>query len=138
MIVFKHVAKGRLSDILGPIVVDIDREVRFFTYTQEERAARFEAYPQDIQTNLQAFADGVNAWLGEVRANPSLVPFEFTELKEEDELLEDWTVDDSIALGDVLILAFGSGGGNELEYAACSRSCRIRWAPREASGHSTI
>jgi acyl-homoserine lactone acylase PvdQ len=54
MIVFKHVAKGRLSDILGRIVVDIDKEVRFFTYTEEERAARFETYPQDIQTNLQA------------------------------------------------------------------------------------
>jgi len=117
MTVFKHIAKGRLSDILGPIVVDIDKEVRFFTYTAEERAARFKTLPDDIQENLQAFADGVNAWLEEVRTNPSVVPFEFTQLGEEDELAEEWTVDDSIALGDVLILAFGSGGGNELEYA---------------------
>jgi len=117
MIVFKHIAKGRLSDILGPIVVDIDKEVRFYTYTEEERAARFETLPKDIRQNLQAFADGINARLAEVRTNPSLVPFEFTQLNEEDELVEDWTVDDSVALSDVLILAFGSGGGNELAYA---------------------
>src|SRR3990170_1273843 len=38
MHVFRLIAKGRLSDLLGPIVVDIDREIRFFTYTEEERA----------------------------------------------------------------------------------------------------
>ncbi|MDQ3986512.1 MAG: penicillin acylase family protein [Actinomycetota bacterium] len=116
MHVFRHIAKGRLSDILGPIVVDIDKTVRFFTYTEEERAARFKTYPSQIKKSLEAFVDGINAWIDEIRSDPSLMPFEFQEYGETHKL-DDWTVDDSLALQDVLILAFGSGGGNELEHA---------------------
>ena len=117
MHVLRRLAKGRLSEILGPIVAELDKEARFWTYTAEERAARLKTYPQDIQTNLQAFADGVNAWLGQVRSNPALVPHEFIKFQEQQALMEDWTVDDSVALGDALILSFGSGGGNEIVYA---------------------
>ena len=117
MHVLRRLAKGRLSEILGPIVVELDKEARFWTYTAEERAARFQTYPKDIRDDLQAFADGINAWMAEARANPPLVPQEFIKYGEQDALLEDWTVDDSVALGDTLILSFGSGGGNELLYA---------------------
>jgi penicillin G amidase len=108
--------QGRLSELLGPPVVDIDKTVRFFTYTEEERARRFATYPPDIRRNLQAFADGINAWIDEVRGDPSKLPFEFAEFGEP--LDEGWTVDDSLALQDVLILSFGSGGGDELAHAA--------------------
>ncbi|MGH2686019.1 MAG: penicillin acylase family protein, partial [Actinomycetota bacterium] len=127
MHVFRRIAKGRLSEILGPIVVDIDRSVRFFTYTEEERAARFATYPEDIKRNLRAFADGINAWIDEVRVDPSKLPLEFVEYGEP--LDEDWTVDDSVALGDVLILSFGSGGGNELEHAALLQDLVERFGP---------
>jgi penicillin G amidase len=116
MHVFRHIAKGRLSDILGPIVIDTDRTVRFFTYTEEERAARFKSYAPQIKINLLAFVDGINAWIDQVKADPSLMPFEFQEYGEVHKL-DEWTVDDSLALQDVLVLAFGSGGGNELEHA---------------------
>ncbi len=122
MHVFRLIAKGRLSDLLGPVAVDIDREVRFFTYTEEERAARFETWPEDIRQNLQAFVDGINAWISEVKTDPSKVPFEFQEFGVPIATLPEWTADDSLALGDVLILAFGSGGGNELNHAALLRS----------------
>lgn len=118
MHVLRRLAKGRLSEILGPIVVELDKEVRFWTYTEEERAARLQTYPKDIQNNLQAFADGINAWMAEVRTNPTVVPHEFIKYQEQHALAEDWTVDDSVALQDVLILSFGSGGGNELVYAS--------------------
>ena len=117
MHVLRRLAKGRLSEILGPIVVELDKEARFWTYTEEERAARFETYPEDIKENLQAFADGINAWMAEARTNPALVPHEFIKYQEQPALMEDWTVDDSVALQDALILSFGSGGGNELVYA---------------------
>jgi penicillin amidase len=114
MHVFRHIAKGELSDIFGPSVVEIDKTVRFFTYTQQERADRFATYPADIRRNLQAFVDGINAWIAKVRTDASKLPLEFTKYGE---ALEDWTVDDSLALQDVLILAFGSGGGEELAHA---------------------
>jgi penicillin amidase len=122
MHVFRLIAKGRLSDLLGPIVVDIDKEVRFFTYTEEERAARFKQWPADIQENLKAFVEGINAWIDEAKTDPSKVPFEFQEYGVPFPTLPDWTVDDSMALSDVLILAFGSGGGNELNHAGLLKS----------------
>jgi penicillin G amidase len=90
--------------------------VRFFTYTAEERARRYASYPPEHRRALEAFISGVNAWIAEVHRNPSKMPFEFQEYGEHP--IEPWTVDDSIALQDVLILAFGSGGGEELEHAA--------------------
>ena len=115
MHVFRHVAKGQLSELLGPIVVDIDKSIRFMTYTEEERAARFEAVNPKLQDLMKAFVAGINTRIDEVNSDPSQLPFEFTEWGEGPP--EEWTVDDSIALQDVLILSFGSGGGNELEYA---------------------
>jgi penicillin G amidase len=124
MEVLRRTAKGELSDLLGvpgspirPGLLEQDREVRFFTYTAEERARRFATYPEELRTGIQAFADGINAWILKARL-PANTPFEFTEFGVP---IEDWAVDDSIALGDVLILAFGSGGGNELSNAALLR-----------------
>ncbi len=120
---FRMVAKGRLSELLGIVdilgvanTVDIDKDVRFFTYTAEERAAKFATYPEEIQANLQAFADGINARISEVQLDPTQLPLEFVEYATP--LIEDWQVDDSIALSDVLILSFGSGGGSEMRHAA--------------------
>lgn len=119
MHVFRLIGKGRLSELLGPVVIDIDREIRFFTYTAGERAARYATYPADIRANLEAFRDGINARIAEVRADPTLLPFEFAEFGVG--MPADWTVDDSISLEDVLILAFGSGGGNEVAQAALAK-----------------
>jgi penicillin amidase len=119
MHVFRHIAKGRISDLFGPIALETDKTVRFFTYTAEERARRFATYPAQQRSDLEAFARGVNAWIARVHRDPSKMPFEFQEYGEHP--IEAWTVDDSIALQDVLILAFGSGGGEELEHAALLR-----------------
>lgn len=120
---FRMVAKGRLSELLGIVdilgvadTVSIDKDVRFFTYTAEERARKFATYPAEIRANLQAFADGINARIAEVQLDPTQLPLEFVEYATP--LIEEWTVDDSIALSDVLILSFGAGGGNEMRQAA--------------------
>jgi penicillin G amidase len=115
MHVFRLIGKGRLSELLGPIVVDVDKTIRFFTYTEEERARRFETYPEEIRQGLQAFVDGINAHIDEVTLNPSKLPFEFVQYGVG--VPPRWTIDDSMGLQDVLILAFGSGGGNELAFA---------------------
>lgn len=119
MHVFRHLGKGDLSSILGPLVLDIDKDTRFWTYTADERARRFQTWPADLRANLEAFADGVNAWIDQANSDPSKMPFEFTETGEAP--IDPWTVDDSLALGDFLILTFGAGGGNELQYAQLAR-----------------
>ncbi len=116
MHVFRLIGKGELSELLGPLVLDIDRDIRFFTYTEEERQARFNAMPDHLQAMLEGFRDGINARIDELEKNPELVPFEFAEFGEWP--TRPWTVTDSIGLQDVLILAFGAGGGRELRHAA--------------------
>ncbi len=130
MHVFRHIGKGRLSEIVGPDGVEIDRAVRFYTYTEEERAARFATYPADIQENLQAFADGISAWIDEVKTDPTKMPIEFVELGEVANL-DPWTVDDSLSLQDVLILSFGSGGGDELRYAQLLADLTGKFGPKK-------
>lgn len=113
---FRLIGKGQLSELLGPLIVETDKTVRFFTYTAAERAERFATYPEFVQQGLQAFADGINAYIAEAQTDPTKLPIEFLEFGVPE--IPEWTVDDSIALQDVLILAFGSGGGEELQYAA--------------------
>lgn len=63
-----------------------------------------------------AWVDGINAWIDEVRADPiNKMPFEFAHFAEP---VDDWTIDDSVALSDFLIYTFGSGGGSELRNLA--------------------
>jgi len=113
---FRLTAKGNLSHLLGPVIVDQDKEIRFWTYTAEERAARFATYPADIRSRWLAWVDGINAWIDEVNADPvNKMPFEFVEFGEP---LEHWTIDDSIAMSDFLIWTFGSGGGSEVRNLA--------------------
>lgn len=122
MEVFRHIAKGKLSDLLGvpgtavrPGLLSQDRSVRFFTYTEAERAAKYATYPAEIRRGIEAFVAGINAWALKAQAVPAFRPLEFQEFGVP---ITNWTVDDTIALSDVLILAFGSGGGGELSNAA--------------------
>ncbi len=130
MHLFRLVAKGHLSDLLGPLVIDIDKDIRFFTYTAAERQAKFDNYPGEEKQNLVAFAEGINAWIAQVRTDPTKLPFEFVEFGVPE--IPDWTVDDSLALADVLILSFGAGGGNELEHAALLRSLVAHYGEAKA------
>ena len=119
MHVFRHLGRGELSKILGPLTIDIDKDTRFWTYTAEERARRFQTWPKDLREDLEAFVAGINAWIDQANADPSKMPFEFTQTGESP--IPPWTIDDSMGLQDFLILTFGAGGGNELQYAALAK-----------------
>lgn len=132
MHVFRLIARGQLSQLLGPVVLETDQAIRTFTYTEEQRLERFETYPAGIQDTMRAFTEGINAYLDHVRRNPSEIPFEFAEFGEWP--TRDWTVTDSIALQDLLILTFGAGGGDELEHAALAE--RLREEHGDAAGEA--
>lgn len=127
MHVFSLVAHGRLSHLFGSLIVADDKELRFWTYTAAERARRFETYPAEIRTMMRAFVDGVNKWIGEVRQDPvNKMPFEFAEYAEP---LDDWTIDDSLAMSDYLIYTFGSGGGSEIRNLALLQQMVAKYGP---------
>lgn len=69
-------AAGRLAEIIGPDAISYDRAQRRkgMTYGAEIQAAEMTADPRTA-TMVQAYADGYNAWLEQLR--PSEYPVEF-------------------------------------------------------------
>ena len=67
---------GRLSASFGPAYVDQDRAARLFLY-RGDMAAEWAAYAPDAKEAVEAFAAGVNAYVGEVRAGTRPLPVEF-------------------------------------------------------------
>jgi penicillin amidase len=113
---FRRAGKGRLSEIgfLGPSFLPGDIATRRDGFTEAEFTTQFKKLPAKGRISLQAFADGVNAFLTEAAADPSKAPAEFGLLGLSP---EPWTVSDSLAIAMLQIRRFGQNGGNELENA---------------------
>jgi penicillin amidase len=77
MELFRHVAEGRLAEILGPDLVETDRFLR--TVGLWRAAARQEqATPPALMRLLRAYAAGVNAW---IETHDGALPPEFLVLR---------------------------------------------------------
>src|SRR5687768_9860828 len=62
MEVWRHISSGRLSELFGKATLDEDRFIRTIGW---RRAAErdLEALPADVRAGLDAYADGVNAYI---------------------------------------------------------------------------
>src|SRR5262245_1206475 len=113
---FRRAGKGRLSEIgfLGTSFLPGDIAIRRDGFTEAEFQQQFKKLPARGRIALQAFSDGVNRFLTEVAADPSLAPAEFSLLGLTP---EPWSVTDSLAIAMLQIRRFGQNGGNELDDA---------------------
>ena len=75
-------AGGSLAEILGPSMLDVDKEARKIAYTQAELDQIFtEGMSPYHQQHLQAMVNGINQYVEEMRANPDeKMPLEFASL----------------------------------------------------------
>ena len=64
MEMMRRAASGRLSEIAGPDTLWLDRTMRTLGLARAARAD-YVALPQDTKAILQAYANGVNAWIAE-------------------------------------------------------------------------
>ncbi|SFJ84171.1 penicillin acylase family protein [Thermoflavimicrobium dichotomicum] len=96
-------ASGELSEVIGNKTVNQDR---FFRTLGLRRAAEasYSRYPKEYQTYLQDYADGVNAFIEQAKAEGNL-PIEFTILGYEP---KPWTPLDSLTIGKYM--AYDLGG----------------------------
>lgn len=67
---------GRLSASFGPAYVEQDRAARLFLY-RGDMEAEWNAYSPDARSVVEAFAAGINAYVGEVKAGAKPLPVEF-------------------------------------------------------------
>jgi penicillin amidase len=64
MEVWRHISAGRLSELFGEARVDTDGFIRTLGWRQAAERD-LDAMPEDVRAALDAYADGVNAWLGD-------------------------------------------------------------------------
>jgi len=109
---FRRSAHGRLSEVLGEGCLESDVVARRDYYTAAELRGQLRRLPATPRARFDAYADGVNAWMARVAADPALRPREFGALNLTP---APWTAVDSAAIGAQLARTVPSGDGRELE-----------------------
>lgn len=131
MDVFRHAAKGTLSEFVGPgendsfLLMDID--TRREGYTDEEVRAVFDSFDErfgelgaEVQAGLQAYTDGVNAYIDLLNSDfHQNRPVEYEATGNPAPLFpEPWDVTDTLQLVVLQLRVFGETAGGELANAA--------------------
>jgi penicillin G amidase len=120
----RRTVEGTLSEIFGPSQLDQDEGIRLFFYTPAEVQSEYDALPATFRGQLQAYADGINAFVADAYASPqselALVPYEYFVLGQVLGLNgpyrpAPWQPTDTVAVGNFLARDFGGGGGAELD-----------------------
>ncbi len=125
---FWRASTGRLAEAFGPDFVETDQLVRTFFYTPAEREAQFDALPGEIQTMITGFADGVNAYIDSVAANPAAYrPAEYAQPPFTLVGIERWDADKMVAIMQFFMRRFGEFGGEELARLAELTANGIDW-----------
>jgi len=70
---WRRQATGTMAEALGPRWVARDRAARLMRYRGSMKAELAHYHPRG-ETIIQAFVDGINAWVARVQADPSLMP----------------------------------------------------------------
>ncbi len=96
-------ASGRLSEVVGAKAIDTDKQFRTFSLRNAAEKS-FDTYSDDAKQVLGWYADGVNAFIEEVKDNGKL-SYEFKLLGYEP---EPWTPIDSLTIGKYM--AYDLGG----------------------------
>ena len=77
---FRRATSGRLAEMLGSDSLEDDIVARRDYYTDAEIDAQLAKLPATLLRRAEAYRDGINAHIAEVRANPLEMPGEFPAL----------------------------------------------------------
>ncbi len=115
----RRYARGTYAELVGPDGLEVDRQARQVTYSDDEYAAMLAALPLEGRTALTSYAEGLNAWITKVRADPRLLPAEYALLTT---LPAPWTVTDTMAAGVLITRTVASAGGDEFRLVESLRT----------------
>jgi len=113
---WRRVSSGRLSELFGKASVDTDRFVRTVGWRRAAEAS-WRVLDPGTQAEMQAYADGVNAYIS--GRSPSQLGLEFSILKLTGAkvTIDPWTPVDSVAWGEVMAWDLGGNMDDELQRA---------------------
>ena len=110
---YRRSGRGRLAEIFGPDQLETDIFVRTIGYSDQELDDAFDRLDSESQDILNGYVAGFNRRIAEVRADRSLLPFEFKALGANlgtEFVPEDWTSRDVLSWM-ALLLRFFDGEG---------------------------
>ena len=125
--VFRHAAHGTLASFVGASFVEMDKAIRQEGYTEAELQKMVDAFPklfphdglgQSIVDGLEAYAEGMNAYIDEVSFDPTRLPAEYPLTGN---MPEPWRPIDTAALGVLQLRVFGETAGAEFRNASLLR-----------------
>src|SRR5438552_17566162 len=105
---YRRAARGELAELVGPTALPSDEERRREGYTEAEREGILRGLDPAVRESLEAYADGVNAFLKARGAD--LAP----EVRKLGVPIRPWRATDSLAIGEMMARRFGAEGGGEL------------------------
>ena len=116
----RRTARGTMSEVLGPASLPSDRAERLHGYTEPEYQSLFASMPSEAQDILNAYRDGINAYLDLVAADTdNRLPWEFHQLGYRP---DPWEVTDTLAIGRFMARRFGESATEELQNQALLQS----------------
>ncbi len=125
--VLRHAARGTLSEFIGPDYLEMDVVTRRDGYTEEEIQKMFDDLDDKfgeigtaVQNGLTAYAEGFNAYIGELPTAPQTCPAEYSALNNPcpGPFPTEWTPADTLFLVVLQLRVFGETAGGELNNAA--------------------
>jgi len=119
---YRRAARGEMAELVGPSTVEADTETRREGYTEAEREAQLRALPEPHRAALQAYADGVNAFLAAMEKDGAPA-----EVKKLGVTIRPWKATDSLAIGQMMARRFGGDDGGELRNLQLLKLLKLRF-----------
>jgi penicillin amidase len=129
MDILRRAATGRLAERLGPTYLLMDQVARRDGFTRAERERLFARLSRTDRRQIEAFRNGVNAYIDKVTLSPEQLPFEFGGTPP-----EPWDVTDTVAVAVLEFVVFGANGGQEVLNADLLLDLLDRFPESEARG----
>jgi penicillin amidase len=129
MDLLRRAATGRLAEMLGPDYLLMDQVARRDGFTRAEHERFFRRLSLGDRRDLEAYRDGVNAWIARATLDPRLLPFEFLGVPP-----VPWDTTDSVAVAVLQFRVFGANGGREVLNADLLLDLLDRFPESEARG----
>ncbi|MGH2703363.1 MAG: penicillin acylase family protein, partial [Actinomycetota bacterium] len=139
MDVFRHAARGDLAELLGSgtdeAYLKMDKDTRRNGYTLAEVEAMIDAFDDKfgdigvrVQEGLDAYADGVNAYINELKTTKiDELPAEYPATGNPPPAFpEEWSATDTAFLAILQLRVFGETAGGELQNASLFDHLRTR------------
>jgi acyl-homoserine lactone acylase PvdQ len=140
MDVLRNAGRSRLSSFAGGANKAMDEDTwSLAPYTEADLQRQYDEFDDQYgaeggkaQSDVQAYADGINAYIQATKINPLLLPGEYVALGKPGGP-QPWKVTDIVSTATLVGSIFGKGGGGELGNATAYQAAQRRFGRKRGA-----